>query len=517
MWDLGIVAACPGHRRELTGTCPGCDNAFRWNRPGVEVCRCGYDLRTLEVPEADSCTVAISALIYRCAGFPIGLGSFDLGSAQFPRELDDFGLDDLIGFILAMASLKVGKPRKLALSDLTISISVSRDAALVLTNWPTQFHAWLRELIPTNRTDFGSITLQSIFGGFYQYLLDVGTQPRFAFLTEAFEHFLVTRWPGILRGQTRAFSQTIRHETRWVSAQEAAGRAWLTAPQMAKFVRQGDLLGIFVRPAKGRSRIECWIDRTSLADWITQRDDEFSGFVSQGEARQMLGLTSQTLAKITSSGLLRRVKGPARGFPPGVHISEHDIELILAAFSIPEACMLESKHPGQILLLDAMRLYLGRERLPEFIRSVISRDVVPISRDESVDGILGVEFHLKDVLRFCPVKPQKMIPHGYLTYSMAATRLETNTEVIRNLVDQGRLGRVQPNTSGLKFVLSEDVENFAASFVPVKTVANRFNTSSRAVTKRLQEEGTEILVVQLPGKGNKLFARKGRDGIRQVC
>ena len=509
IWDLGIVAACPGHRCELVSTCAGCDKALRWNRPAVEVCRCGYDLRTLEVPEADSCTVAISALIYRCAGFPIGLGSFDLGSARFPRELDAFGLDDLIGLILAMASLKkVGKPRKPALNDLATSISVSRDASLLLTNWPKQFHASLQKLIPTDGTNFSLITLQSVFGSFYRYLLDVGTQPQFVFLTEAFEQFLLTRWPGILRGQNRAFSPTIRRETRWVSAQEAARRARLTASQMTKFVRQGDLLGIFVRPARGRGRIECWIDRISLTDWVTQRDDELTGFVSQGEARQMLGLTPQTLTRIVSSGLVRRVKGPERGFPPGVHFSRHDIELILTAFSIPEAGILESNHPDQILFLDAMRLYLGRERLPELIRSVISRDVVPISRDESIDGILGFRFHLKDVRRFCPAKPQKTIPPGYLTYSMAASRLETNTEVIRNLVEQGQLGVVQPNSSRSKLVLSQDVENFAASFVPVKSIANCFNASSRAVAKRLQEEGIEVLIVPLPGKGNKLFARK---------
>lgn len=88
IWDLAIVSVCPGHRCKLTSTCPCCGNQLVWRRPGVEICPCGFDLRKIESAEAESNLIAVNARVYQSAGFPIGVGQFDLVSGCAPKWVD---------------------------------------------------------------------------------------------------------------------------------------------------------------------------------------------------------------------------------------------------------------------------------------------------------------------------------------------------------------------------------------------------------------------------------------------
>ena len=72
IWDLCLVAACPIHRCLLLNQCPGCKKMLARQRPAVERCRCGIDLRTVTAEVASADLVAMNTLIYRAAGFSPG-------------------------------------------------------------------------------------------------------------------------------------------------------------------------------------------------------------------------------------------------------------------------------------------------------------------------------------------------------------------------------------------------------------------------------------------------------------
>jgi hypothetical protein len=77
------------------------------------------------------------------------------------------------------------------------------------------------------------------------------------------------------------------------------------------------------------------------------------------------------------------------------------------------------------------------------------------------------------------------------------------------LVAQGTLRPPRDPFRGPKSVRIEDVESFAARFVSVRSIAERFNTRSLSVAEYLKQNGKEVLAIHLPGKGKKLFAAKG--------
>jgi hypothetical protein len=147
--------------------------------------------------------------------------------------------------------------------------------------------------------------------------------------------------------------------------------------------------------------------------------------------------------------------------------------------------------------------------LARFIRAVINGELAPTSRTSSIPGILGNMFRLEDVTKYRPVSLPRAIPPGCLTYAEVAAKLGTNTEVVRNLVAQKFLRPPKVRIRSAKLVRMEDVENFTTRFVSVSSIAERFNTRSLVVARHLKQRGTEVMEIPLPGKGKKLFARKG--------
>jgi hypothetical protein len=467
-------------------------------------------LRAIAPANGEPGSVAINAAIHRAAGFPEGNGSADIETAAFPTPLVKLSLDDLIGLILAIGSLGAAqsKQSKFAATDLDSAVKVGRRAATALADWPRCFHDSLRRLLPSDPANAGEITFQRTFGSFYQYLLDASKHSQFVFLREAFEQFAVQDWPGVLRGQHRLVASAAEH-CPLVPALRAAKTACVTSSQVAALVRNGDLNGHWVTTPKSRKRKELWVDRDSLSRWIAKRDRELADYMSQGEAKSALGLTSTTIMSVARSGLIRFVKGEERGFPQGIHFFRKDIAVVQRAFS---TCPVDPRQlilDREISLRDAVRTQLRRDGLSRFIRAVIDGELAPTRRTPSIPGILGSMFRLEQVKKYRPVRVPRVIPPGCLTYAEVAAKLGTNTEVVRNLVAQGFLHPPKGRSRGAKLVRMEDVESFATRFVSVSSIAERFKTRSAFVARHLKQRGTAVVEISLPGKGKKLFARKG--------
>lgn len=93
----------------------------------------------------------------------------------------------------------------------------------------------------------------------------------------------------------------------------------------------------------------------------------------------------------------------------------------------------------QIVLRDAVRLELGRNKLADLIKGVISLEVTPIARVNSIAGILGYQFRLDDLTKYRSPRTPKTLPAGFMTYATAGQKLGTNSEVVRGLVTVGQL------------------------------------------------------------------------------
>lgn len=45
-WEISLMTSCPIHKISLLDICPDCHKKIRWDRPHIDMCRCGWSLIT---------------------------------------------------------------------------------------------------------------------------------------------------------------------------------------------------------------------------------------------------------------------------------------------------------------------------------------------------------------------------------------------------------------------------------------------------------------------------------------
>lgn len=512
IWDIGLISVCPIHACRLVSRCPACGGDLSWNRPKVHQCRCGQDLSSLDSVRVEEETVALSAAIYRAAGMPYESAEAVLASANFAPELERIGLDALLGLILSFGTLAgdtFSKQSAVNATDCDAAFQILQAAARFLCGWPERFRCQLRKMFARHTGVAPVLRFKDVFGGHYQGWLRILGDSQCTFIRNEFERLVIDGWNGIVRGQHRVVSPEVRNTLQWVTAQQASALVGLSASRIADCVRRGEIEGTFLRPKNASTRTECWIKRAALDAWRLRREDEFRKYILSEEAEVFLGLTRRTTLSLSQAGLIRRIDGPNRGFPKGVHFHRADVskikEAFRAALRTEQSVGNDKKEIGNLVALrDALQRYLGRQSgLPKVVRAVIDGTLRPVSYSPTIPGILGYNFELEQLApyRFPSVRP--VLPRGFIGYGEAATILATTTEVVRNLAHQGKIRLLK--SGGRVLVSCSDVEKFARDYVSVKALADQFHTTSTWVSKYLSGQGIKLLSVNLPGKGRKLF------------
>ena len=519
VWDLGLVAACPIHRCLLLNQCPACKKKLAWQRPAVYKCRCGLDFRNLAPEAADSDLVAINAAIYRAAGFPSGeVAELDLTNYGFPREMLELRLGSLLRLILFVGSIREKdrlrrKQRPFAATDLAAATEIGRAAVAVLRDWPSPLRKVLRCMIP-QEDEPAALNFKAIFGNFYRHLFCVLPRSEFGFFHDAFERFVVEDWKGLVRGQHRYFSDATRRNSQWMPADEAERTARTRAARISELVRHGQIEGMFLSVYRDGSRTECWIRRDSLKRWIAARDAELARYISRPEARDALGLTDRTIAKVATTGAIRYVKGPEQNFPSGFFFFlREDVMKIRHAFEKLTPPLKEYSKPGELIALrHAMTNYLGRHSgLAGVIRAVVDGSLAPVGYTNRFPGITGYLFRSEDLRTYRPVRDVKMLPEGFLNYREAAAVLGVKAPVIRGMVTHGIVCAPAGYRPGLsKLVPAADIQRFAEQYVSATVLAKRLNLRRGLLARYLGKSRIPVLAVPIPekGRGPALFLLK---------
>ena len=518
-WDLGLVVACPIHRCLLLNECSACKRRVAWERPGVYKCRCGHDFRHISGEPADPDLVAITAAIYRAAGFAAGkTAGLDLNDCAFPLELLGLRLGALLRLIIFVGSMNEGstlrrKQRHFGATNLAAATEICRGAVTLLRDWPQPLREVLRQMVP-QAANPATLNFSDIFGNFYRHLFRVLPRSEFGFLHDVFERFVIEDWPGLIRGQHRYFSSAVRRNSQWVTANEAERVARTTGARIWDLARQGQVDATFLKVRGEGSRTECWIRRESLNQWIAAHDAELARYMSRPEAEKALGLKNFTLATVAAAGAIRYLKGPERHFPARCFFFlREDVLRIRDAFEKHSVPVKTYSKPGEFIALrHAMKNYLGRDSgLAAVIRAVVGGSLVPVGFTNQFRGITGYLFLSEDLRKYRPVQGTTVSPEGVFNYGEAAAVLGVATPVIRGLIAQGILHIMAEYRNGLsKLLPAADVRRFAEGYVATSALAKRYHLDSGSLARYLRESGTPLLAIPLPGTGrdHAFFLRK---------
>ncbi len=513
VWDLGLVAACPFHRCLLINRCPACGKKLVWQRPAVEKCRCGTDLRTAASEAANADLVAMNTLIYRAAGFSLGAAAeLELNDYHFPPDLGRLALGPLLRLVRFLGLIGEKdrlrrKQRPFPRTDLVTAIQAGQTATAVLRDWPRPLREVLQRMLPPDADNPAALKFSEIFGNFYRHLFRVLPRREFGFLHDAFERFVIEDWKGLIRGQHRYFSTATRRNSHWVTVNEAERLVRTNGDRLLDLVRQGQLEGIFLSPRRGGRRTECWIRRESLNQWIAARETELARYMSRREAKRALGLTNHTIVKVAAAGAIRYVEGPEHNFPVGFFFFlREDIMKIKHAFEKHRVHMMAYSGPGKLIALrHAMKNYLGRDSgLAGAIQAVVDGNLIPVGYTQRIRGITGYLFLSEHLRRYRPVPDIEVPPEGFLNYKKAAFALGVKAPVIRAMVAQRILSSPTGYRCGLsKLIPAADIQRFAERYVAAAVVAKRFNLSTWSFTRYLEESGKAALAVPIPEEGKR--------------
>lgn len=472
VWDLGLVSACPHHRCHLIDQCLECGRALRWRRASISRCRCGADLRRAPADPAPRDLLAIQAAIYRAAGTELGTQAReDLAAAGFAPELHRLNLGSLLRLVVFAGSIGEegrlrSKQRPFSGTDLTAAKRIGREAAALFSNWPRPFHEVLRRMLPPRAHDPSTLNFSRIYGNFYRHLFRVLPPAESAFLREEFEQFVVADWRGLIRGNHRYFSASVHAQSHWVCSNEAEKLARTTSNRIAELVRAKQVDGVFVNAL---SRVECWVRRESLRNWIAKRDAEVARYMLRPEVETVLGLTHLTATVVAEAGAIRYVRGPSHDFPAGsMYFLREDVLLIRDAFGRHAAPMLDYSGPGSLVTLrHAVKNFLGRgPGLAAVVRAVVDGVLAPVGRTHRFRGIMGYLFRVDDLRVYRPLGERTDSRETFLNFREAATILNVKTVVVRALVQHGVFPVVPGHINGLsKLIRESEVQAFADTYV----------------------------------------------------
>lgn len=316
-------------------------------------------------------------------------------------------------------------------------------------------------------------------------------------------------WKGLVRGQHRFFSVSTREKSPWIALPKAASEARTNPSRIKDLVRQGQIEGQFFKFRRGR--IQCWVKRDSLNQWVTARDTEFGHYISRPEVERILGLRYMSLVRIAQAGLIRYAQGSEHGLPHGRYFFflREDVMKIKLAFEKHMVREQEYSKPGELIAFgDALRSYLsGDSGLPAAIRAVVDGTLVPVAYTPRLLGIRGYLFHSEHLRLYRPVVGAIEMPsEGFLNYSEAASRLGSVSQVIRGLVAQRVFGGPTVHQHGrTKLVPAGDVHRFSGQYVSVNALARHLHVTAKWLKCHLKKSGTPMLAVPVTQWGTTYF------------
>jgi hypothetical protein len=513
VWDLAFVAACPIHHKDLIINCWKCTKPLCWSRPSTTQCRCGADLRERVGPQADSHVEAMTTALYLATNMSNERLRKPTSNLGFPAELDSLELNSLttlVAFLGAMGQGKHAKQTAYVPTSLESTIELLRSAGRVLAKWPNGFHDFLSKMQKSSSQLADAITFRDAFGNHFRGLVGLGAE--FTFLLVAFEKFIVSEWPGVVRRQHRSFSDSFHSQYPWITAQEAKRIAATSVPLLLSMVRDGTLEGKFVMPQGGHRRTECWIRRSSLDNFNSWRDKNHQRYMSQDEVALTLGLSRDSVVELCLCGAISSVDRSEKHLPRGTYYESHDVRRLSSLCrSLWGRKLNVGDSRGIISLADARRKILGgRGTLANVFIDIMKGALVPVGHISSADIVRfsGLVFRRSDLTKYAKPIQRKSLPTGFITHHEAARKLKTNTEVVRNLAAAKLLlSRPEP-FNRFRIVSLEDVESFGQTYIAMRTLADQFKTRSVWVAQYLETKGVTVLTIDLPGKGKKLFVKR---------
>ena len=482
-WEHSFATACPTHATCLIDRCPSCREPLSPNRPCIELCACGHDLRSIVAPPASSSQIWLSSLI-ASDGKSFG-GVAPQFEAVSVNTLCEFVRDLCRGADLVAPSARKGASR---FPSTQSAIEFLRPLDDLLAEWPGGFKSHASARIAAGRA--GARTLNTLLGPWYQRLKRSCTGTPLKPFLEAVIEVASREFDGVLSLDAASKIAVTFTESLLVSdAAKSLGVSW---GMLHDAVRNGRCLSsthklgtrslVYHVPVKEVERIA-----KLRAEWISEDEACTLAHVAPAVMKLMMA------AEVVESDIKWRQDilkaGPIR------------------KSSLVSLCELLTRRSGRrdvpgedcVSWSELTSRRMGDKRaIQAAMRAAASGELLPASRGWQLGE---TRFLRSDLVKYfsTPVLERGM------TVQQLAERTGWKWETIGHWIDTGLLGAQQIVLRGqpCRVVLPEDLFAFRRNYLPLADLANAMGTKSSYLAEQLA--GIEILGAKLGSSG----ARRG--------
>src|SRR5258706_14348729 len=481
-WDLIAVTACPIHKCLLMDECPHCNRRIPLSRQKLSECHCEFDWRRSEPILVDETELELSRRIYACIGKE---SQPSIGGVQMDN-LRGLSLKDLLSVLFFFASqyFTASDHNHKRLHIMGFGTSMRNEtvhhflckAAWVFRDWPTNYFSFLHWRIENLRPSKEVIGVHNTFGNYWKALFTQFRSPSFDFLRVGFEEFITKNWEASHISRVFRLSKHTRDNKRFVSKEEARQSLGVSSDTIVNWLKTGQLTGMTRK--NGRSKIFL-IEAASVVELKTQRED----LIDTKDTAKRLGLTIKQTAALTRAHIL--IQRDLHRLRTGIFYSISDIDHLLAR--IASTLSLQAGKPGKRLtFLQVVSRLKGRKmKVAHLIMSIVNGQIRPCTISKGA-GFQRFMFHEQDVAQF-EINVQPHHSPNYLNVAEASKVLTVSKGIVRFLVKNNLIGL---HNEGSRFpIRPASLTDFSNHYVLTPPLARSLGTSAPYLTKLLEKQG----------------------------
>jgi hypothetical protein len=491
-WDLSLAVACPHHKCLPADKCSSCGALLRWFRPGILKCHCGASITGLPPIPAVTAVVELMMIMQK----KLYLQSLNIeNKTNFPlAHLERITLKSLIFLIQTLGKFSLltdESPRPFDEADV-----VAR-ASLVLANWPSGYHHFLRRLgEKAKESGICTVGLRKQFETFYQSMFKPRSyREEMKFLRDEFVQFGLREWSGGVVDNKLLVGLDVAK--RFVSQAEFAKQMGVRPITIQRWVKNGKMENREISFSDRSKRYIADVSKVQLP-YISD-----GSLLDSRKAAALVGLPVSVLRELRASGHYSIRYTSQYKF--GYHESDL-IELRKALLDKSNKFEDTSFEIEQTIDLGSLLKNLqfwSKTGKATFVAKYLDGNIKSICRtDDTVQSIL---FRKADVNAYAAAS-RTAVSHGALSQHEAAKIIVCSPMAIRGLINVGHLkARTGPDRIRVEY---ESLKHFSNRYVALREVGGEIGTTVSRLRRLCQKGAIPILSIPYMQKDVAWFIQR---------
>jgi hypothetical protein len=485
-WDHVYVVACHKHRSMLIEHCPRCKEPLSKQRPRIEYCDCGHDLR------GHTCEAASDELIWVAQV----IGKADVRANWTGPKLQATSLTPISEMIQTLCTFhtpSVKGVRRNSSERRRVQDAANFLGALapLLLNWPAGFHRHVQMRLQA--ADPAARTLNGALGIWYQRLKRSSLQcPGAPFLQEIIN--AVTSYSPFLLSVDGTRSKT-GGPLKILTLRDAAERLGLRRDTLARAIEKG---AVKARNRRfGTRRLMYQIDEAE----VLRLENTRCNWIDEAEALKILDVPASVFKILKEVGVVQfdpNWRSDVGKCGPVLIKSLSDLHEGIRS-RVDRSCT----ESDTLALRDiSSRRIRDKQELKHLYQAIANGEVCGVGRLPAI-GVGDVRFRREDVARFTG----STVLEAGLSIERLADLTGWHYESISHWIALGLLGHSEIVLRGQKcrVVLPEHIVAFMRNYLPLADAAKAVGTTASGLSKRMQ-------AIQ-PVGAKSVSANTGRGGL----